>query len=811
SFLSVPAAVLAQGNNFAPGQLDPTRNVTSPQLVNEGHTALPEQYIWNADPHVAGQTTAEEDAIRKAPRYFRAAFDLQAVPAEATLYIAGPEVLEVFVNGKLAEKVEKNPDSPMKMTVFTTDVHGLLQSGRNVIAMRLVPPPNVGEKEMYFVAKIVPRGLGVDAPAVLMSGPRWKSTIEPGTNWRAVQFDDAAWKPVHVFGPIESSMEFYQGNIDAGLYRWPGYLGESSFLAHITLPVQSVEQVYAGRGSYSNLDVLTRPAAGKEFTVHMASANVPELEAPSLLLDFGREVTGRIQLTSASDRPMQVTVQYGESKEEAVIQPYLGIDPITIAPHATVYGPKSAFRYAKVRFVGGGEALRFHQISLDHVYYPVKYQGSFESSDPLLNRIWEVGAYTSHLCMQDDIWDAPKRDRRRWAGDLDVSGRVINDVFDDHFLMQETMTRLVGDAPVKAHVNDIAGYSAWWISEVNQYYLHTGSMQYLKSLHERLVQLMNYMDTELDSKNLYADRTKSWAFVDWSPELNGDTPEARRATQFEFYLAYRDGASLLRALGDNSNATHFDQRAQLLKEASQKYLLDPATSTFGPRWQTNAIAVFSGVADRSQYAPIWDHVLSSVATTKYTGLFMTPYYNYYIISAMAQTGHRAEALDWIRTYWGGMIAEGATSFWEGYYPSWPKRNFHASLQADNGTGYYVSLAHGWSAGPTAWVMEQILGIQPTEAGFRKVTIRPDLAGLAWAKGAEPTPHGLLKVALANSNGLQATIDVPADVETTVLVPMGEGQRQVMVNGKAQKGAQQMENGRATVMLRQAGHYVLTAK
>ena len=93
--------------------------------------------------------------------------------------------------------------------------------------------------------------------------------------------------------------------------------------------------------------------------------------------------------------------------------------------------------------------MRFQSIALDDIYYPVKYQGSFESSDPLLNQIWEVGAYTEHLCMQEDIWDATKRDRARWAGDLDVSGRGIDDVFDDHFLMQDTMTNLLPAAPIK--------------------------------------------------------------------------------------------------------------------------------------------------------------------------------------------------------------------------------------------------------------------------------------------------------------------------------------------------------------------------
>ena len=804
SLFCFPLALTAQ-NNFLSGQLDPTRNVTSPQPADQGHAALPEQYIWSANHR------SKDQVEKNAPIYFRAVFDVQTVPEHATLYVAGPEASTVYLDGKLVDKVQDNPASPLKMPVYITDVSGKLHAGKNVLALEITPRSD----DDQLVVKIVPATEGVEAPALLISDSSWKSSFAADSGWQNANFSDSSWTPVSAMGAIESSLNFLQANDDAGLYRWPGYLGVSKFMDRTTLPVHSVDQIFTGRSRYENLDALTHsngPANGQDFTVQLASANVPEQQAPSLLLDFGKEVSGRVMFVSASDRAMHITVQYGESREEALNSPYLGVDPLTIVPHATAYGPKSAFRFAKVRFVGGGPTMRFQSIALDDIYYPVKYQGSFESSDPLLNQIWEVGAYTDHLCMQEDIWDATKRDRARWAGDLDVSGRGINDIFDDHFLMQDTMTNLLPAAPIKSHVDDISGYSAWWINVLTQYYLHTGSKEYLQSVHDRLVQLLNYMDTDVDSKNLFADLTHTWDFVDWSPDLNSNTAEARRATQFEFYLAYRDAAFLLRQLGDTANADHFEQRATLLKQASQKYLLDSSNNTFGPRWQTNAAAVFTGVADPSQYAPIWDNVLSSVANTKYTALVMTPYYNYYIISAMAQTGHRPEALAWIRQYWGGMIAEGATSFWEAYYPSWPKNNFHASLQADDGTGYFVSLAHGWSAGPTPWLMEQILGIQPTAGGFSQVTIRPDLAGLQWAKGAEPTPHGLLKVDLQANPALQTVIDLPADEVATVLVPVQHAGQGVLVNGTAARDVKSEEKGtRAAVLLSTPGHYVLQAQ
>jgi hypothetical protein len=149
--------------------------------------------------------------------------------------------------------------------------------------------------------------------------------------------------------------------------------------------------------------------------------------------------------------------------------------------------------------------------------------------------------------------------------------------------------------------------------------------------------------------------------------------------------------------------------------------------------------------------------------------------------------HRQGALDWIREYWGGMIHEGATSFWEAYDPSWPKDDPHVDLQADDTAGYRISLAHGWSSGPTYWLMEQVLGIEPTGPGFATVTIRPDLLDLEWAKGGEPTPHGLLSVDLTKEHGMTATFAVPEGVTATVLFPVAPGAQQVLVNGKAERG------------------------
>ena len=819
---AVAATAVAQMGN--PGQdrskvpnqdLDPTRHVQS-RLESTIHTPLAAQYIWAKD-------SASTQGADLTPHYFRRSFSFTAtdLPEADTLYIAGPRSATIYLNGEKVCSYALNLDFRISIRVHACDVtHALRPGGTNVLAIEAVRGPSRGAASNdpiglqfthgeVMAVKIVPASRGVVAPPLVISDAQWKAALQAPDGWQSTSFDDSSWKPANDLGGIESNIELFQWNADAGLYAWPGYDGISPFLAQYSLAPAKVTNVFPGAGQLSNVDSLTN-SSGADFTVTLPTDSVTAYNAPQILLDFGREVVGRIELQSDSNQPADITVQYGESKAEAMDGPYLGVDPLHIPPHATAYGPKSAFRFALIRFTGGKDTHYSH-IQLDGIEYPVTYKGSFSSSDPMLNQMWTIGAYTAHLCMQDDIWDAPKRDRGRWMGDLDVSGRTIEDAFGGNFLMDDTLNHLLGESPIHEDVNGIPGYSAFWVTGETEYYKHTGSMQQLQSVHTRLVQLLDYMETELDQRNLFADTNHAWPFVDWSPELNGDGPETRRATQMEFYAAFNDGAWLLRQLDDAANAEKFQQEAATLKAAAQQHLLDPSGS-FGTRWQTNAYAVLSGVANPSQYPAIWKNSLHDVGHVKYNALIITPYYNYYVVSAMAKMGHRADALNWIRQFWGGMVDEGATSFWEGYDPSWYKGgDFHASLQADNMSGYTVSLAHGWSSGVTPWLMEQILGIHAEAAGFSQVSIRPDLIDLQWAKGAEPTPHGLLGVSIRKQGpGDLVSIDLPEGVHARVSVPVTGSHAQVLVNGKPEHSTPAENGKRAVVELSQAGHYELTS-
>lgn len=794
--------------------LDPARDLTLLQPVRV--TALPEQFIWTKGDAAAlnptYQRTVRGQDDKVAPHYFRVHFMIGSVPRQATLYLAGPRSATVILNGI---KVLQFPDQEGKgFHVKTADVASALRAGQNVLAIQEVrghsslhtgaaPLINQVTYGEVLAVKIVPSGIAVDTPPILVSDGFWRSSLNAAPNWSAVDFDDSAWPLVQTIGALGSRNEFLQWHADTGLYAWPGYAGISSAMRTFHLPAVGVRDLVQP-STLHNQDALFLSGKSGRATFSVT----PDATTPSALtLDFGKEVGGRIHLVSTLDQTVTVDSSYGESAEEALKQPYLGVRSIIVPPHGEAFGPKSGFRYVRLTFPPNTPSS-WSSIDVEGITYPVEYLGSFESSDPLLNRIWETGAYTAHLCMQEGIWDGIKRDRGRWMGDLDVTGRTISSVFADRTLMEATMADIIGESPVQSNINTIAGYSALWIAGQADFYRHSGDLDYVRRMHKPMLELLQLMDSELDPSGLFTNAQKHKVFVEWVDGFSSDTPEARAATHLEFFLAYQDAAYLLSEVGDEANAAVYRAKAERLRQAAQNNLLDRATNTFGNRSQTNAMAVLSGAATASERQAIWSQVLSQMSSLSSPSATISPYYGFYVLSAMANLGHRQEALTWMRQYWGGMLAEGATSFWEAYDLRWPKQDFHAYLEADGKRGYYASLAHGWASGPTAWLIQQVLGIEPTAAGFQQVTIRPDLAGLAWAHGAEPTPRGLIQVDVKPEI---IRVVLPKDTVATVILPFAAGQGVLLQNGKPVSSAAAEDGTRSTLVLRSAGEYTFTLR
>lgn len=761
---------------------DPTYGLPIPKTVRFTSSLIEPEVKWIWASRVADNQTI----------YARKTFTLSHLPSRAVVYLTADDFFTLYVNGReLAHSAPEPGNIFVWRQVHAVQVKPYLHPGKNVIAIRAL---NVGGP-----AGLIVELMGDNKPILTTDGS-WRVTTQADlpSNWTGPDYEDSSWP--------KATVEANLGDPPwTDLNGWPGYGGDVPYLAHITLPVVGVLDVSQGSGH-----IVADPHHPGSLQVEAPPQGSGS--PPSIVVDFGKEVAGRVRLEVKGDGMVEVGT--GESEDEAVQKPWGGTHTFDTRTAASpLYTPYSAFRYAKLSFYAPPGTAHAHlavNVSMDFKYYPVTYKGSFDCSDPLLTHIWYVGAYTAHLCMQEDIWDAPKRDRARWMGDLQVSGRVIDTVFADKFLMEQTLQRLREDAQggkppydtPNSHVNGIPGYSAAWIVGLTDFYKHIGDQDYLQHQHDLLASMVSYMEGDLDNQDLFANKHGAWNFVDWSPDFNSDSPLARIATQMYYIKAFKDAAFLFREMGDAAKEQRCLQLAQRLTQAAQTHWLDPSTQTFGARRQENAMAIFADATTPEETAAIYKAIFAPDSPA--WQMVATPYYNNYVIYAMSLAGHTRAALDFIRNYWGGMIAEGATSFWEGYDPSWPKQHFHLYLQADNGMGTFVSLCHGWSSGPTSFLTERVLGVRPTGAGYSTAVIAPNLAGLQWAEGNVPTPQGLIhiRVEALKQGGERVQIQLPPVVHATVQLP---GQAKLV--GEGPQPRYEASNKQSLTELGHSGRYI----
>jgi len=147
---------------------------------------------------------------------------------------------------------------------------------------------------------------------------------------------------------------------------------------------------------------------------------------PYITLDFGKEVTGFVRLRLNGMAGGIVDLGYCETLVDGHVDTLR--DTLSFADRYIMRdGPQDwelffwrGFRYLQLTFHNCPKPVELESVKLLFTSYPVKYRGSFECSDPLLTRIWDVGRWTLNLCMHDGYEDCPSREQGQWCGDAQV-------------------------------------------------------------------------------------------------------------------------------------------------------------------------------------------------------------------------------------------------------------------------------------------------------------------------------------------------------------------------------------------------------
>ena len=517
--------------------------------------------------------------------------------------------------------------------------------------------------------------------------------------------------------------------------------------------------IYMEAEGWAEFNTANKLPSNYKLEVTPQAALKREKVAGGELIDFGKETFGYLQLNGLSGNG-KVNIFYGESREEALDTKFcetldqLAVNENQVTDNALAktsnladkytLGNSKAFRYV---YITKDEGVKYSDVSMLYEYKPVQYRGKFRSSDQELNNIWKVGEYTMHLTTREFFIDGIKRDRWTWSGDAIQSYQMNYYLFFDAQTVRNTIWLLRGKDPVTSHSNTIMDYTFYWFLSIYDYYMYTGDSRFIAQIYPRMQSMMDYVLGRTNANGMVEGLTGDWVFVDWADGYMDKKGELSYE-QVLFTKSLETMAMCSKLTGNTADQTKYeklasDLRAKLIPafwNETKKALVHNRLNGMQQEQVTryaNMFASFYNYLSPEQQQQIKTSVLLNDSIMKIS----TPYMRYYELEALCAMGEHKQVMKEMKAYWGGMIREGATSFWEKYVPT-DKGTQHLAMY---GRPYGKSLCHAWGASPIYLLGKYYLGIQPVKAGYSEFSIAPNLGGLQWMEGTVPTPHGEIKL------------------------------------------------------------------
>ncbi|WP_169514482.1 alpha-L-rhamnosidase N-terminal domain-containing protein [Actinokineospora enzanensis] len=767
------------------------------------------RWVWCPRPWIrrtgefSGHPVVAEDAHDRRV-LFRREFDLGPVPASCLLRIAADSRYVVWVNGV---EVGRGPvrTHPWRLHHDVLDVAGALRTGRNAIAVLVrfyglpnawwVPAtPTFSHGAGVLAAELaLPDGLlGTDrdwrcqvSEAWTPQRPRGVGSVLPEVfdgrlldpAWTSAGFDDSGWVPARVLTAL------HLGGIGRSVPPTDPYgpLPEGDrrvSSARDQLPESVCRRVVAADLSLGPVELTMAVGFSVAGDPVELPVSVDSDAAVVFTADWGRMVAGTVELCVDAEPGVVVTARMAESLDGGASE---------FAMRCVTRDGENRFessdptggRYAVVVVHGRGR-VSLRRIAVRERLRPRPSGAFFECSDPVLNRIYEVGLRTVDLTAQDAYVDCPTREQRAWIGDAVVHQSVDLLTNPDWSLAKAypllaAAPRPDGMLPM-AVVCDfehhgtsyIPDWALHWVRSVHNLWRWTGDGEVVASLLPVVENLLRWFARYVRD-GLLTDVT-GWVLLDWASVqgrgagavLNGlwgralldfaemaswlgDEGRARWARDHHARLcgayaafwdesrgAYRDW------LGSPSMSDHASAAAVVgglvpfgRRDAVLSFLLERGDRV-RRAWSFGVMPLMAAMGPP---APDWD-VASEVVEAQ-------PFFRYVVHDAVALLGGSVGELcrDWA-------VFEGATT--------WPE------------TWSGGSRCHGWSSTPTRDLPMYVLGVSPALPGFDAVRVAPRLGDLSWARGAVPSPHGPITVEVSRDRvWVDSPVPIQLDLDGTV--------------------------------------------
>lgn len=763
----------AKGDVSAPNRGIPDRSDLLYLSAIEGYkkTDWTANWIWT-------ESCAEDSYVA-----FRKTFTLEQAVPTATAFISAADKYVLWVNGELVvlDGSLKRGPTPYDSYYDTVELTNLKQ-GENTIALlvafngrsgdgSIVPVLVDEEGDEYTQAGLI---FELDAGGTtICSDSSWKAARHTGYKNRVTAGADYP-------GYSQSSMlaernVYFDARDDLGDFMAEGY-NDSEW--EDATPVSKAGDLPFG-DLYSAMIQPIRFQDIVDFSNSASYVGTPLTQDTTLVLDLPGNIqfTPYFELEAPAGKKLTLyTDTYTDKQELPNFK-----DTYVTADGAQCY-ENYPWRSGSKLIIEAEAGVTFTRLGYRASGFNGEQAGSFTSSDPGLDQLWQESLNTLAICMRDTYMDCPERERGPYMGDAsnEIDAALYSydqgglDLTKKAILACVAWTGADGAIPSRApsvKPQEIPNQSLIFMTSVYHYWLHSGDRETAEAYCNAFLNYLRLVEME---NGLPVYRDGSWTWDDW-----GDRIDTQLLQTGIYYYALNVTKSLADDLGITEGTEFLAERMDSMRENwravyyTEEGFKSPDSKYVDDR--ANAMLALSGLAGEKDWPLITDVIMSTYQAS--------PFIEKYVLEALCVMGRIDLALQRMRDRYAPMLKDEYDTLWETF---------------DGETG---TVNHGWTAAPLYILSKYAAGIRPTQAGFEAYEIAPgneldSFHCTVW------TPKGEITAELETA-AAEKTLTVTAiDAAGTIIVPEGMG-TDFIVSG----GDYEIDGNRISVA--QAGKYVIT--
>jgi hypothetical protein len=711
--------------------------------------------------------------------HFRKTITLDSVPQRFVIHVSGDNRYELFVNGDrvLAGPARGDLDH---WRYETLDIAPHLVAGRNVLAAvvwnfaELAPQAQMMNETGFIV-----QGDG-SAEEIVNTGQSWKAFKNQAE--RMIRLDAGKIGGYLVTGPGEE--------VDGAKYPW-GWetkdFDDSNWVAATPLTEGGPRGIKDTPSRWmliprtiplmeDKLERFSRVARASgveppaEFLQGASPVTVPANSKASLLFDQSYLTTGYPELVTSGGRGANLKLTYAEAlykgREKGNRNDIEGKEIRGIEDRFHPDGGQHrmfrplwwrTFRYVQLDVETGDDPLVIEDFRSRFTAYPFEMKASFESDDPELAKIWQVGWHTARLCAHETYMDCPYWEQLQYGGDTRIQALISLYMTGDDRLVKNAIESLDESRTPEGLTQSrypsflpqyIPPFSLFWIGMMHDLWWYHGDVDFLRGYLQGMRGALAWFEHGLTPSGLLG-RLEWWNFVDWPPQFEDGVPAQESDGQssmlsLQFAAGLRSAADLEDVYGTKEQAAHDRALASKIAAAVYKSCWDPARKLLADTPErkvfsqhANILGVLEDSIPAAQQPAVMTTVLSDSSLIQ-----ATYYFRFYLFRAMKKVGLGDNYIAQLRP-WRDMLALGLTTWAENPEPT-------------------RSDCHAWSAHPNFDLLATVAGIEPAAPGFREVAIEPHLGPLKQLRATLPHPAGPIIVSYQRKLlGLSADVTLPA--------------------------------------------------